>query len=141
MTKKLTQAGEGGGCTPTTFQFSYHHLRSCSVRSSYFISIPMDSGVEIVAVYSVRCILSEKNKVASWLQREGEGGREQVENVGGAGAGTTLSSLSRLSLGSPSSPSSVGPVASPQSYGTAHPRRISPAARAAHFHQYLGKHC
>jgi hypothetical protein len=42
----------------------------------------MDSGVEIVAVYSVSCSFSAKNKVASWLQIEGDGGEGEVENVG-----------------------------------------------------------
>jgi hypothetical protein len=32
--EKFAQAGEGGGCTPTTFHYSYHHVQSCSVRFS-----------------------------------------------------------------------------------------------------------
>ncbi len=27
MTEKLAQAGEGGGCTPTPFRYSYHHVK------------------------------------------------------------------------------------------------------------------
>ncbi len=34
MVKKLAQAGEGGGCTATPVHSIYHHVRSCSVRSS-----------------------------------------------------------------------------------------------------------
>ncbi len=32
MMKKSALAGEGGGCTPTPFHSSYHHVQSCSVR-------------------------------------------------------------------------------------------------------------
>jgi hypothetical protein len=34
MMEKSAPAGEGGGCTPTPFYSSYHHVQSCSVRSS-----------------------------------------------------------------------------------------------------------
>ncbi len=34
MMKKLAQAGGGWRCTPTPFHYSYHHVQSCSVRSS-----------------------------------------------------------------------------------------------------------
>ncbi len=32
MTKKSAQAGEGGGCTPTTVHYTYHHVQSFGVR-------------------------------------------------------------------------------------------------------------
>ncbi len=35
MMEKSTLAGEGGGCTPTPFHSLYHHVQSCSVRSSW----------------------------------------------------------------------------------------------------------
>jgi hypothetical protein len=34
MMEKLAQAGGSGGCTSTPFHYSYHHVQSCSVRSS-----------------------------------------------------------------------------------------------------------
>ena len=34
MMEQLAQAGEDGECTPAHFQFIYHHIQSCSVRSS-----------------------------------------------------------------------------------------------------------
>jgi hypothetical protein len=34
MMEKLAHAGEGGGCTPNPLHYSYHHVQSCSVRSS-----------------------------------------------------------------------------------------------------------
>jgi hypothetical protein len=34
MMEKLAQAGEGGGCTPNPFHYIFHHVQSCSVRSS-----------------------------------------------------------------------------------------------------------
>jgi hypothetical protein len=34
MMEKLAQAGEGGESTPTPFHYSFHHIQSCSVRSS-----------------------------------------------------------------------------------------------------------
>ncbi len=30
MMEKFSQAGEGGGCTPTPFHYIYHHVQSCS---------------------------------------------------------------------------------------------------------------
>ncbi len=48
MMEKSALADENGGCTPTPFHSSYHHVQSCSIqwytpasrqiRSSYFIS-------------------------------------------------------------------------------------------------------
>ncbi len=35
MMEKLTQSGEGGGCTPTPFPYIYYHVQSCSERSSW----------------------------------------------------------------------------------------------------------
>ncbi len=35
MIEKLAQAGEVGGYTPTPFHYIYHHVKSCSVRSSW----------------------------------------------------------------------------------------------------------
>jgi hypothetical protein len=35
MMEKLAQPGEGGGCTSTSFPSIYHHVQSCSVRSSW----------------------------------------------------------------------------------------------------------
>ncbi len=35
MMEKLVQAGEGGGCMLTRFQYIYHHVHSCRVRSSW----------------------------------------------------------------------------------------------------------
>jgi hypothetical protein len=35
MTEKSALAAEGGGCTHTPFHSSYHHVQSCSVRSSW----------------------------------------------------------------------------------------------------------
>ncbi len=35
MMKLLAQPGEGVGCMPTPFQYSYHHIQSCSVRFSW----------------------------------------------------------------------------------------------------------
>jgi hypothetical protein len=32
MMEKSAQAGEGAGCTPTTFHYIYHHVQSCGVR-------------------------------------------------------------------------------------------------------------
>jgi hypothetical protein len=51
MMEKLAQAGEGGGMHAHALHSIYHHVQSCSVRSSwegliyppYFISIPMYS--------------------------------------------------------------------------------------------------
>ncbi len=34
MMEKLAQAGEGGGCTPIAFYYTYRHVQSCGVRSS-----------------------------------------------------------------------------------------------------------
>jgi hypothetical protein len=34
LMEKLAQAGEGGGCTPTPFQYINNHEQSCGVRSS-----------------------------------------------------------------------------------------------------------
>ncbi len=33
--EKLAQASEGGGCTYTSFHYSYHYVQSCSLRSSW----------------------------------------------------------------------------------------------------------
>ncbi len=35
MMGKLTHDGEGGGCTPILFHYTYHHVQSCCVRSSW----------------------------------------------------------------------------------------------------------
>ncbi len=35
MMEKLARASEVGGCTPTPFHYIYHHVQSCSVRSSW----------------------------------------------------------------------------------------------------------
>ncbi len=35
MMEKLAQASVGRGCTPTPFHCIYHHIQSCSVRSSW----------------------------------------------------------------------------------------------------------
>ncbi len=35
MMEKSTLPGDGGGCTPTPFHCIYHHIQSCSVRSSW----------------------------------------------------------------------------------------------------------
>jgi hypothetical protein len=32
---KLTQAGEGGGCTPPPFHYIYHHVQGCGVPYGY----------------------------------------------------------------------------------------------------------
>jgi hypothetical protein len=40
MIQKLAQAGEGIGCTPTSFHYIFHHVQSCGVRP-YFYYIPV----------------------------------------------------------------------------------------------------
>ncbi len=35
MMEKLSQAGQGGGSTPTHFYYIYHHIQSCGVRSNW----------------------------------------------------------------------------------------------------------
>jgi hypothetical protein len=34
MMEKLDQTGEGGGCAPAPLHYIYHHVQSCSARSS-----------------------------------------------------------------------------------------------------------
>ncbi len=35
MVEKLAQAVDGGGCTPTLYNYIYYHVQSCDVRSSW----------------------------------------------------------------------------------------------------------
>jgi hypothetical protein len=44
MMEKLSQPGEGGGCTSTSFHYINHHVQSCSVCSSWdsrYCTLPM----------------------------------------------------------------------------------------------------
>ncbi len=58
---KISHIGEGGGCTPTPFHCSYHHVQSCNVHSSCAgRSAPLYSVVHTSLVYTRECILRRR---------------------------------------------------------------------------------
>ncbi len=66
MMEKSALAVEGGGCTPTPFHSSYHHVQSCSVRSSW-------KGRDTLPVFHLYPL-----RILWWGLWGGGGGREPI---------------------------------------------------------------